>query len=926
MNLLKISGLLILGIVVMVGVVTALSGDRGPYMNQSGMLDLLDSDTDVLLDADVTLEYPQGNTSGSVVRSTEVPSTELFEVVEAPLNPDFLDYLKKQKERQNYATSDDQLVIGYFPSPVDFSHTVGMKIHPKERLSPWYYSSAFDLRDQGKVSPVKNQGTEGSCWAFGAYGSLESFLLPDEEWDFSENNMKNLLKPIYPGGFDFDGGGNRDMSTAYLARWSGPIREEDDPYVAGSTDSPDNIPPVKHVQIVHFLPERADALDNDNIKWALTTVGAVRISMYLNESKWLNESSSAYYQDQETTTNHAVTVVGWDDTYDRKNFLIQPPEDGAFIVKNSWGTIWGDQGYFSLSYYDPSIKAMAVFTAEDPTRYDNIYQYDPLGLVNSFGSTPSKSPDTAWFANVFTAVEDETLTAVSFYTPVVDSEYVIDCYTNPEEGPIGDGGSISSSSGTIATPGYHTIEIPGAELYRGQRFSVVVRLRTPGYSYPIPIEYPIEGYSSKATANAGESYISPDGKDWSDCVDNVPNSNVCLKAFTSRKSANTRISVLPASSTLTVGQTRAYTLVLDTAPQGLSGYNVTVQLTNPAVAEIVGVQFPSWSSLAANSTLPADLVWCKAADFTGASGTANITLVTVTVRADATGTTNITVLPQRVEDRQGGRYTPDVLQAHLQVRSSTQPLVANFTANVTAGPPPLAVRFTDTSSGDPAAWSWDFGDGDTADEQNPTHIYTDTGTYTVSLTVSNAAGNDTVMKSGYIAVRPEEPVSIALSPGWNFVSTPKQLANGSDTVGVVFGDIDTGGHAIFTYQDGGLVPMVPDDRFKPLDAIWVYANTSATVPLIYESNPLRVPPSKPLSAGWNAIGSPAIGITPAKEAFHSVRQDWTEVIGFDADAQAYGMPIMNGGTGAYDDGRMLDPTGGYWIFVTRNCTVAAIGQ
>jgi PKD repeat protein len=77
---------------------------------------------------------------------------------------------------------------------------------------------------------------------------------------------------------------------------------------------------------------------------------------------------------------------------------------------------------------------------------------------------------------------------------------------------------------------------------------------------------------------------------------------------------------------------------------------------------------------------------------------------------------------------------------------------ASFSAAPTSGTAPLAVQFTDTSSGSPATWAWDFGDGATATTQNPAHTYTAAGTYTVSLTVSNGAGSDTATRAGLISV------------------------------------------------------------------------------------------------------------------------------------------------------------------------------
>ena len=80
------------------------------------------------------------------------------------------------------------------------------------------------------------------------------------------------------------------------------------------------------------------------------------------------------------------------------------------------------------------------------------------------------------------------------------------------------------------------------------------------------------------------------------------------------------------------------------------------------------------------------------------------------------------------------------------------PPVAGFAADITEGPYPLAVQFTDASTGSPTSWAWDFGDGSTSDEQNPVHAYTSAGTYTVTLTAANPAGSNTTTRTGYITV------------------------------------------------------------------------------------------------------------------------------------------------------------------------------
>ena len=147
----------------------------------------------------------------------------------------------------------------------------------------------------------------------------------------------------------------------------------------------------------------------------------------------------------------------------------------------------GGERVFYISYYDRTVGNYSVaFTGEPVSDYDRVYSYDPLGWVSSigYGST------TAQYANMFTTQSAETLKAVGFYTPASNTAYVVNIYRTPNSGPINTAGSAATTSGTLSSPGYHTVTVPDVALTAGQKYSIVVSTTTPGYTFPIPVEDP----------------------------------------------------------------------------------------------------------------------------------------------------------------------------------------------------------------------------------------------------------------------------------------------------------------------------------------------------------------------------------------------------------------------------------------------------
>ncbi|HEV2951316.1 MAG TPA: PKD domain-containing protein, partial [Actinomycetota bacterium] len=135
-----------------------------------------------------------------------------------------------------------------------------------------------------------------------------------------------------------------------------------------------------------------------------------------------------------------------------------------------------------------------------------------------------------------------------------------------------------------------------------------------------------------------------------------------------------------------------------------------------------------------------------------------------------------------------------VAPSQLVLRVAPLPLAADFSASRTSGGAPLAVDFTDTSAGEPTVWAWDFGDGTTSSAQNPSHTYSTPGTYTVTLTVTDADGfTSTKTRAAYVTVE-------ALAA--EFTGSP---TSGAAPLAVTFSDASTGGPTSWAWDfgDGG---------------------------------------------------------------------------------------------------------------------------
>ena len=440
---------------------------------------------------------------------------------EARQNEEFIRW-QNQQNYGNFGATGEEDYEGLVPEPakIYFGRPRAQRF---ERLG---FPATYDLRDHNKVSEIRDQGPNGSCWTFACYSSLESTLRPGEILDFSEKHMRNTH------GFDWgpEKGGNRFISTAYLARWSGPILEEEDPYSPYDFVSPKNLVRAKDIKEVMYLPDMDVDFDEgmNAIKDAIMNYGAVQTAMYASD-RYLNKAEWAHYCPRRVNGNHAVAIIGWDDNYPKENFRQTPPKDGAWLIRNSWGKGMGIDGYYWASYYDTVVGTNnAVYFAKDKGESDYIYQYDPYGMTRTVGYNGK-----GYGANIFGPVkEKQYVNGAGFYVPAANTDYKVYVVKDYKGLDSLKNDRVEVASGTVEYPGYTTVTFDKQEVQKDSKFAVVVYYTTLETYYPIPIEARERKYASRVNAYPGQSYTSSDGAEWRDLTVYNSSANVCIKGFT----------------------------------------------------------------------------------------------------------------------------------------------------------------------------------------------------------------------------------------------------------------------------------------------------------------------------------------------------------------------------------------------------------
>ncbi|MCL1904372.1 MAG: lectin like domain-containing protein [Oscillospiraceae bacterium] len=408
----------------------------------------------------------------------------------------------------------------------------------------------YDGRAANRASSVGDQGPNGLCWAFTATSLVESNMLKNKQGsqNFSELHMGYALASNHVGAqYAFnrtapDDGGSNIVAASYFMRGilGGMVKEAADPFGSYTSDiiAPRPISTTlgktrSHaVQNVIFLSGNLKSdITAVKIKESVLLYGAIGISMYWDGtapvsgavSDFFNDQHNAYYYNGGKTipvnkklvpeTNHEAVIVGWDDNFSKYNFNTQPNNNGAWLVKSSWGTKWADKGYFWISYEDTN-SPVSVWAVDGVKTFfpstTTVYEYDflPGRSWNGWMSY------TNYYARVYkTTKNNEKLSQVVVNIPTTGVIVSVNVITNFKSfsGYNTESFSVNGVK-TTYYPGYYTINMfnPINLGEAGTDFAVVVRVESD---------------------NSGSARIANDGANAPDKTSFEYNPNDGVKAF-----------------------------------------------------------------------------------------------------------------------------------------------------------------------------------------------------------------------------------------------------------------------------------------------------------------------------------------------------------------------------------------------------------
>ena len=503
--------------------------------------------------------------------------------------------------------------------------------------------SSYALTNDISVN-LKNQSGRNICWAFATTTAIETNVakVRNRELVLSANHIDYATTRDFSDGTNTKGYnrplgyGNFKVALGYITSGKGPVYEEDMPFT-NSTETlaleQIDIDPVLKVNNYRYFADIYKQYSNgtvtytnggskiysendvegmrDLIKEHIYNYGAVTAYTYLDSSNLYScinadgEVATYFNDDNSKDANHAITIIGWNDEFPKENFKSgkQPSKDGAYLVVN---TAFGSDDKLRLlavSYEDILIEYQNYgIMSTSSIDYDNIYQYDEYGSnasLNLLDDDTLEPVDVVYIANVFDNNKKdgkyEYINEVSIYVPVTTN---VDIYVNPSD----DNKNTlqKSASAGILDPGYYTIKLSTPLKLTGDKFVVAAKLQAEDVEYGVEANLRSNGSTTSnewdyATSNKGESFVSDDGNTWIDLTnimlggENLKDTNVCLKAFTTYQDVPQTVSVESISldkSNIELKIKESETLVASITPSNASNKNIIWESSNTDVATV----------------------------------------------------------------------------------------------------------------------------------------------------------------------------------------------------------------------------------------------------------------------------------------------------------------------------------------------------
>lgn len=426
------------------------------------------------------------------------------------------------------------------------------------------YPGTYNANEEGFVTDVKNQRNTSLCWAFSLASNLETSLLTrgQKYYDLSEEQLayfwaNRVNDPLGNTPNDkitrtqsnYHGTGNGRVASFFLSTWSGMTTEEKVPFQSSAVTWPDSLAYDTSAYMEDAIFSQYTV---ERTKQLLMEYNSVSAMIYMLDNYYYPDTAS-YSCPQSGLVNHAVTIVGWDDTYSKENFPSASGvnNDGAWIVKNSYGKNWGKNGYFYLSYEDKSITNLVSNTAATTPAYPNNYFYD--GAAAGTVTFPGKTINNGYYvSNIFKATagngKDEELGEIVTAVPQDNTDFQIQVYTD-----LKNTSDPTSGTPTYAEPvdytqplaGIHTIHLnTPVKIPQGTFYSVVIKI--PNGSNKFYVEKTTTS-TSWFTATAGidpdQSFFSTSGKKWYDAGNQY---NCCFSVKAHTKTLDSSTVVTPS--------------------------------------------------------------------------------------------------------------------------------------------------------------------------------------------------------------------------------------------------------------------------------------------------------------------------------------------------------------------------------------------